>query len=212
MITRKTYLSSFSFSFVSGVINILGITLLGLVVTNVTGHYSSSIISSGTVTLKDILLTCSYIFMYWFGSFWASSCFYYGKSTDKAYIKVLPILLNLAILLYAVWSQYLIVWLLFLVSSTQNAFGANHSENQIRASQITGVVMASGLDIAKYFFGDFSSACKKDFLKAFAVKMLNITGFIVGGITAFFYSSINILWLPIVFYGIVSILILKKKL
>ncbi|MEA5405231.1 DUF1275 family protein [Arcicella sp. DC2W] len=212
MITRKTYISSFSFSFVSGIINILGIILLGLVVTNVTGHYSSSIVSSGMLTLNDILLTCSYIFMYWLGSFWASSCFYYGKSTNKAYVKALPIFLNLIILIYAVWSQHLIVWLLFLVSSTQNAFGANHSENQVRASQITGVVMASGLDIAKYFFGGFTKDFKKDFLKAFAVKMLNITGFIVGGITAFFYSSINILWLPIVFYGIVSILILKKKL
>lgn len=212
MITRKTYISSFSFSFVSGIINVLGIVLLGLVVTNVTGHYSSSIVSSGTLTTKNILLTCSYIFMYWFGSFWASSCFFYGKKIDKVYVKALPILLNLIILLLAVWSQDLIVWLLFFVSSTQNAFGANHSENQVRASQITGVVMASGLDIAKYFFGNFSSECKKDFLKAFVVKMLNIAGFMVGGATAFFYSTINILWLPIIFYSIVLVLILNKKL
>ncbi|MEA5257886.1 DUF1275 family protein [Arcicella aquatica] len=212
MITRKTYISSFSFSFVSGIINILGIQFLGLVVTNVTGHYSTSILSNKTETYKDILITSSYIFMYWLGSFWASSCFYYGKKTDKAYIKALPIFLNLIILLYALWSQNLVVWLLFLVSSTQNAFGANHSENQIRASQITGVVMASGLDMAKYFFGGFSADCRKDFLKAFSVKMLNIIGFIVGGIASFFYSSLSILWLPVAFYCIVSVLILKKKL
>ena len=212
MISRRTYTSSFSFSFVSGIINILGIQFLGLVVTNITGHYSTSIILNKTETNRDILITCSYVFVYWIGSFWASSCFYYGKKRDKTYIKIFPIFLNLTILLYALWSQHLIIWLLFLVSSTQNALGANHTENQVKASQITGVVMASGLDIAKYFFGDFSADYKKTFLKSFYVKMLNIIGFILGGIASFFYSSITILWVPVAFYCIIAMLILKKKL
>jgi hypothetical protein len=212
MITRKTYISSFIFSSISGIINILGIQQLRLVVTNVTGHYSSSILSSRTETIYDLLIACSYIFMYWLGSVWASSCFFYGKNNDKAFVKSLPIFLNLIIVLYAVLSGNLVVWLFFLVSSTQNAFGANHTENQVRPSQITGVVMASGLDIAKYFFGNSSTDYKNSLLKAFFVKMLNITGFIAGGILAFFVASIEILWLIVLFYSTIAILILKKKL
>ncbi len=212
MITRKTYIASFTFSLISGIINILGIQQLSLVVTNVTGHYSSSILSNRTATLSVLLLTCSYIFMYWLGSVWASSCFFYGKNHENAFVKSLPIFLNLAIVLSAAVSGNLVVWLFFLVSSTQNAFGANHTENQVRPSQITGVVMASGLDIAKYFFGNCATDCQKTLLKAFTVKMLNITGFIVGGVLAFFVASTEILWLAVLFYGIVAILILRKKL
>ncbi len=212
MITRKTYISAFSFSFVSGIINVLGILLLGLVVTNVTGHYSATIVTSRSLAIGDILLTCFYIFMYWFGSFWASSCYHIGKRIDNAFIKALPTLLNLVILLFAVYSQHLIVWLLFFVSSTQNALGANHTENQVRASQITGVVMATGLDMAKYFFADCSNDCKRSVFKTFTVKMLNIAGFVIGGITALYQGTTNVLWLPIIFYGLASLLILKRKL
>ena len=150
--------------------------------------------------------------MYWMGSFCAASCFIYGNRTDNDFIKAIPILVNLGIMLLALKTNNIPIYLFFFATSVQNSFGANHSKNEIRPSQITGVVMSSGLDIAKYFYDDCPKETKRAIINSFTNKVLNIIGFVIGGIIAFFYTSISLLWIPVAFYSIVAVLIIQKKL
>jgi hypothetical protein len=212
MTTKQTYISALCFSFVPGIINILGLKLFGVVLTNVTGHYSGLVQQIGVETWHHSLRILAYIATYWLGSVFASTCFILGNRRENSIIKAIPTLINLGLMLFTIFTGTIPITLFFLATSIQNSFGANHSKNEIRPSQITGVVMASGLDFAKYFFSDATKAIKKTIKSSFITKTLNILGFVLGGITAFYFTSIFILWIPVIFYSVVSILIIKQKL
>lgn len=212
MTIRQIRIAAFTFSVIPGIINILGIKMLGIVLTNVTGHYSGAVQQLGGESWKEIFMISTYIFMYWIGSFCASSCFIYGNRKGNGFIKAIPLLVNLGIMLWALKANNIPIYLFFFATSVQNSFGANHSKNEIRPSQITGVVMSSGLDIAKYFYADCTKEAKRAIISSFTNKMLNIIGFVTGGTIAFFYTTISILWIPVTFYGIVAILVIQKKL
>lgn len=212
MTIRQTRIAAFTFSVIPGIINILGIKMLGIVLTNVTGHYSGVVQQLGVESWEGFIIILLYILMYWMGSFCAASCFIYGNRTDNDFIKAIPILVNLGIMLLALKTNNIPIYLFFFATSVQNSFGANHSKNEIRPSQITGVVMSSGLDIAKYFYDDCPKETKRAIINSFTNKVLNIIGFVIGGIIAFFYTSISLLWIPVAFYSIVAVLIIQKKL
>ena len=212
MTIRQTRIAAFTFSVIPGIINILGIKMLGIVLTNVTGHYSGAVQQLGGESWEGFIIILLYILMYWMGSFCAASCFIYGNRTDNDFIKAIPILVNLGIMLLALKTNNIPIYLFFFATSVQNSFGANHSKNEIRPSQITGVVMSSGLDIAKYFYDDCPKETKRAIINSFINKVLNIIGFVIGGIIAFFYTSISLLWIPVAFYSIVAVLIIQKKL
>ena len=208
----QTRIAAFIFSVIPGIINILGIKTLGIILTNVTGHFSGAVQQLGEELGKGIVIILTYIFMYWMGSFCAASCFVYGNRKDSGFIKAIPLLVNLGIMLWALKTNNIPIYLFFFATSVQNSFGANHSKNEIRPSQITGVVMASGLDIAKYFFLDYPKEAKRAFIRSFTNKMLNIIGFFTGGTIAFFYTAMAILWIPVAFYSVVAIWVIQKKL
>ena len=212
MTITQTRIAAFTFSVIPGIINILGIKMLGIVLTNVTGHFSGTVQQLEVESGRGILIILTYIFMYWMGSFCAASCFIYGTRKDNHFIKAIPLFVNLGIMLWALGTNSIPIYLFFLATSVQNSFAANHSNNEIRPSQITGVVMASGLDIAKYFFSDCSKEAKRADIRSFTNKMLNVMGFVAGGVIAFFYTTIFILWIPAAFYAIVALLIIQKKL
>ena len=212
MTLTQTRIAAFTFSVIPGIINILGIKTLGIVLTNVTGHYSGAVQQLGEESGREIITILIYIFMYWMGSFCAASCFIYGNRKDNHLIKAIPLIVNLGIMLWALGNNDIPIYLFFWATSVQNSFAANHSNNEIRPSQITGVIMASGLDIAKYFFSDCSNQAKRAAIHSFTNKMLNVLGFVTGGVVAFFYSTITILWIPATFYAIVAVLIIRKKL
>ena len=212
MTLTQTRIAAFTFSVIPGIINILGIKTLGIVLTNVTGHYSGAVQQLGEESGREIITILIYIFMYWMGSFCAASCFIYGNRKDNHLIKAIPLIVNLGIMLWALGNNDIPIYLFFWATSVQNSFAANHSNNEIRPSQITGVIMASGLDIAKYFFSDCSNQAKRAAIHSFTNKMLNVLGFVTGGVVAFFYSTITILWIPANFYAIFAVLIIRKKL
>ncbi len=212
MTAKQTHIAALVFSFIPGIINILGIKLFGIVLTNVTGHYSAIIQQINQINWQDFVRVLAYIGIYWLGSFCASSCFVIGNTAKNPNVKALPTITNLVIMLVAIYLGTIPIFLFFFSTSIQNSFGANHSKNEIRPSQITGVVMASGLDFAKYFFSDASKEMKKTIMSSFINKTLNILGFVLGGITAFYFTTVSILWIPVVFYSIVSYLIIKQKI
>lgn len=212
MTTKQTYIAALVFSFIPGIINILGLKLFGVVLTNVTGHYSGLVQQIEVATWHDAVRILSYIAVYWLGSVFSSTCFIVGNKKDNPIVKAIPTLTNLCLMLLTINIGTIPITMFFLATSIQNSFGANHSKNEIRPSQITGVVMASGLDFAKYFFADATKAIKKTIMSSFITKTLNIWGFVLGGITAYYFTTVYILWIPVVFYSVVSYLIIKKKL
>ena len=212
MTIRQTYIAAFTFSVIPGIINILGIKMFGIVLTNVTGHYSGVVMQLGGQSWDGILIILSYVVFYWLGSFFASSCFIYGNRKENKFLKVIPLIINLGIMLWALKTNNIPFNLFFFATSVQNSFGASHSQNEVRPSQITGVIMASGLDIAKYIFSDCPPAIKQSYIHSFTNKMFNVIGFVTGGTIAFFHTTILILWIPVIFYCIVTFLILQKKL
>ena len=208
MSIKQLFCYSFTFSAMSGIVNILGIRQLGVVLTNVTGHFSSAVIQSNGQLHKDLATSFIYIFLYALGAFWAYACFSYGKKKGINWLKVLPIVLNLTIFLYAILTQTLPTFCLIFAMSSQNAIGSNHSDMKVRPSQITGVVMNVMQDLATYFLGRRTKETGSDII----CKLLNILGFILGGLIAFHYNSISILWLPLLFYVALSVLVLREKL
>lgn len=212
MTTKQTYFAALFFSFVPGIINILGLKLCGVVLTNVTGHYSGLVQQIEMATWHDALRISSYISIYWLGSVFSSTCFIIGNQKNNPIIKALPTLANLCIMLLTINLGTIPISMFFLATSVQNSFGANHSKNEIRPSQITGVVMASGLDFAKYFFSDATKTIKKTIMSSFITKTFNILGFVLGGITAYYFTTVYILWIPVIFYSVVSYLIIKQKI
>ncbi len=192
----------------SGIVNILGIKQLGVVLTNVTGHFSAAVIQSNGQLHKDLATSFVYIFLYALGAFWAYACFSYSRKKGVNWVKVLPIVLNLTIFLYAILTQTLPIFCLIFAMSSQNAIGSNHSDMKVRPSQITGVVMNAMQDLATYFLGRRTKETGSDII----CKLLNILGFILGGLIAFRYDSVNIIWLPLLFYIVLSGLVLTKKL
>lgn len=212
MTTRQTYIAALIFSFIPGMINILGLKLFGIVLTNVTGHYSGIIQQINQIDWQDFTRILAYIGIYWLGSFYSSSFFVIGNNIKKPVVKAIPTITNLLIMAVAIYLNTIPIFLFFFSTSIQNSFGANHSKNAIRPSQITGVVMASGLDFAKYFFSDATKEIKKTIMSSFITKTLNILGFVLGGITAYYFTTISILWIPVVFYSVVSYLIIKQKI
>jgi hypothetical protein len=212
MTTKQTYIAALFFSFIPGIINILGLKLFGVVLTNVTGHYSGLVQQINVATWHDAFRILSYITIYWLGSVFSSTCFIIGNKKGNPIVKAIPTLVNLCIMLLTINIGSIPITMFFLATSIQNSFGANHSKNEIRPSQITGVVMASGLDFAKYFFSDATKAIKKTIMSSFITKTLNILGFVLGGITAYYFTTVSILWIPVIFYFVISYLIIKQKL
>jgi len=200
MTTRKIYLSSFIFSSTSGIINIVGIKQIGVVLTNVTGHISSLIQQLGEGKWEKLELTFSYAFVYWLGAFVASSCFIKSEYSSVNYWKSVPLLLNFSILIYAIAFHSIPVWGLIWVASSQNAFGTYQSKGEIRPSQITGVVMALGVEVSNFLWASNSPTAQRKIGVSIYTKLLNIIGFIAGGCIAMGYSSSNILILPTLFY------------
>jgi len=200
MTTRKIYLSSFIFSSTSGIINIVGIKQIGVVLTNVTGHISSLIQQLGEGKWEKLELTFSYAFVYWLGAFVASSCFIKSEYSSVNYWKSVPLLLNFSILIYAIAFHSIPVWGLIWVASSQNAFGTYQSKGEIRPSQITGVVMALGVEVSNFLWASNSPTAQRKIGVSIYTKLLNISGFIAGGCIAMAYNTSNILVLPALFY------------
>jgi hypothetical protein len=172
-----------------------------LVVTNITGHFSDAI-QATSAALKVSFL---YIICYLLGVFWAFSCFYLAQKNKKNWISALPILANLLIFLGVMFMPSLPVACLFVAMSTQNAFGIHFSSGNIRPSQITGILVSLGEDLAKYFFKNRNS------LSGIYIKILNIMGFMLGGLLAFHWYSVAVLWIPILFYFFSVITILTNR-
>lgn len=205
MTTRKLYLSSFIFSSTSGIINIVGITQIGVVLTNVTGHISSIMQQMGEGAWGKLSLTFSYVVVYFLGAFVASSCFTKAEQNGISYWKSAPLLLNGSILCYALITHSIPAWGLIWVASSQNAFGTYQSKGEIRPSQITGVVMALGVEVANFLWAKKTPITQQKIGVSINTKLLNIIGFIVGGCLALGYSSSTILVIPALFY-LVSLL------
>jgi uncharacterized membrane protein YoaK (UPF0700 family) len=212
MYFRQTSLYSFTFSIVAGVVNVLGIKKLSIVLTNVTGHLSEAIMVSNSDFYDDAILTpLLYVLMYATGAFWSFWCFNYGQKKHYTWPKVLPVLVNIGIFLYALLTQSLPMLALFFAMSSQNGIGSNHSYAQVKPSQITGVVMNAMQDLSKYFLEE-NPQQQSQSLTEFIIKALNIAGFAVGGLLALHYNVVNVLWVPVVFYTLLGLLIVTKRL
>jgi hypothetical protein len=64
MTQQRLYYYSFSFSCIAGIVNILGIMELDIVLTNVTGHFSSIVTSLGEHQYQHLFLVLAFALMY----------------------------------------------------------------------------------------------------------------------------------------------------
>ena len=77
----------------------LGLKLFGVVLTNVTGHYSGLAQQIEVATWHDAVRILSYIAVYWLGSVFSSTCFIVGNKKDNPIVKAIPTLTNLCLML-----------------------------------------------------------------------------------------------------------------
>jgi uncharacterized membrane protein YoaK (UPF0700 family) len=200
MPNKKNYFIALVFSFVSGLVNIYGIRHWGLVVTNATGHLSEAV-QTLDATLRTSLY---YILAYGLGAIWGFSCFHGGTKFKNKWIFALPTLVNLIIFGMAVGLNHVPLVALVFAMSCQNAYGIHMSDGSVRPSQITGIIVNLGEDVAKQLFDN------KDKKTEILIKILNIIGFALGGTLAVLVNSKIILLIPIAFYAISSLFLLKR--
>jgi uncharacterized membrane protein YoaK (UPF0700 family) len=208
MTLPKLINSALAFSVISGIMNILGIKLANTVTTNVTGLFSSSIQSWGNSYVFPIALA-SYIFLYLLGAVWGSWWYSSFHVRPVLWKKLVSPITNLSILLYGVLSQNPPVALLMFAMSNHNAFASNFTNYKIKPSQLTGLVMDMGVDIAKFNFENLSQQrCIK---QNFIVRILIIIGFCIGGILAIYYTNWQLIWVAVAFYiALIGAIILGK--
>jgi uncharacterized membrane protein YoaK (UPF0700 family) len=206
---HKVKLLSILFAIVSGIINIMGINQCDIVLTNVTGHFSNFVQEWHGQHTDKALLLLGYISIYWLGAFVSHTCFLLHSRTHKLYWKALPLFLNLLIVLSMIIFNTFPVILLFFAMSNHNGFASNNTQGKIKPSQLTGIIMDIGAEIAKYLFGNATElALVKQNIQ---IRFLNVIGFVTGAFVAAYFPTPMLLWAVLVFYiGILSSVVVSK--
>lgn len=208
---HNIYLAS-TLSFVAGIVNITGWLSLGLLTTNVTGHFSALskelFHQNYHLALKFLLLILSFLV----GAFISSIFMEQSRhSKQKEMVNyVLPISLEIVVLLFVVLSdslftsfEYLTLLSLSLMlfsMGLQNALVTQVSKSVVRTTHLTGLITDLGIELSQLLFYRQKEA-QKTLKRSVFIKLMIIIGFVFGGILGGFlfnYYQINTLYLVII--------------
>lgn len=197
---HNIYLAS-TLSLVAGIVNITGWMGLGVLTTNVTGHFvflSEELIHENfQIALGFLLLINAFLF----GAF-ISSLFTEGGryKTQKHLVSyVLPISLEIAVLSWVAFSdlfleniedyRILLAMLLLFAMGLQNALVTYVSQSVVRTTHLTGIFTDLGIELSQLLF--YKKAPDKKLLKqSVFLKIMIIGCFTFGGIIgAMLYKS-----------------------
>ncbi|MBW7868930.1 MAG: DUF1275 domain-containing protein [Brumimicrobium sp.] len=179
-----------SFSFVAGIVNIVGILAIGKLTTNVTGHFGFFIHEFSQNNIWQGVHFLLYIIFFFLGSFFGSILLHHFWKEKRLNVFVIPILIEVVLLLgVIIFSSYFnfldypnaIAHVLLFTMGMQNAYVTRISRTVIRTTHVTGLFTDFGIELSSLFYTKDPQAQKK-LRYTIKLKILVISFFLLGGI------------------------------
>jgi len=176
-------------SFIAGLVNICGVLALGILTTNVTGHFAY--LAEGVVKQNNVALVYSlfYIVFFLLGAFISSLLteYFINRSYNAPHrasmLVELCLLLILGIygdiLIGKGFSRPLLACIMLFTMGLQNSLVSKVSDSAVRTTHLTGLFTDLGIELSQLFF-----RIEKDQRR----KLLRNIG-LKGGIIVFFFSG-----------------------
>lgn len=189
---HNIYLAS-TLSLVAGIVNITGWMSLGVLTTNITGHF---VLLSEEVLNRNSQMVISFILLltaFLFGAFVSSLFLETGRYKTKRYLVsyVLPIGLEIIVLLFVALSDFifesieeytiLLAMLLLFAMGLQNALVTQVSRSVVRTTHLTGIFTDLGIELSQLIFYT-KSEDRSELKHSLFLKVMIIGGFTIGGI------------------------------
>lgn len=215
---HNIYLAS-TLSLVAGIVNITGWMALGVLTTNITGHF---VFLSEEVLHKNSPVILSFIFFlfsFLLGAFVSSFCLEAGRYKTKRHLVsyILPISLEIVVLLFVALSDRffesieayssLLAMLLLFAMGMQNALVTQVSRAVVRTTHLTGIFTDFGIELSQLIFFNKSEE-RRELKHSLFLKFMIIGGFASGGILGgILYSTYQLKTLLLTVFILVAILI-----
>lgn len=215
---HNIYLAS-TLSLVAGIVNITGWMGLGVLTTNVTGHF---VFLSEEIMHKNLQIAVGFLLLinaFLFGAF-ISSIFTEGGRyrTQKHLVSyILPISIEITVLTAVAFSdvflssiedyKVLLAMFLLFAMGLQNALVTQVSQSVVRTTHLTGIFTDMGIELAQLIF--YKKSKDRSVLKhSIFLKVMIISSFTFGGIIgALLYGTFELRTLLLSVFILVAILI-----
>src|SRR5690554_849485 len=214
---HNIYLAS-TLSLVAGVVNITGWMGLGVLTTNVTGHF---VFLSEEIMHQNLQIAIGFFLLinaFLFGAFISSVCTEGGRyGTQKHLVSyVLPISLEILILTAVALSdlfipsiesyKVLLAMLLLFAMGMQNALVTQVSQSVVRTTHLTGIFTDLGIELSQLIY--YKKSEDRSVLKhSIFLKLMIISNFFFGGIIgALLYGTYELRTLLLSVFILVAIL------
>lgn len=197
---HNIYLAT-TLSIVAGIVNVTGWTALGILTTNVTGHF---VLLSEQILAENLQMTIGFlllIFAFLFGAFMSSVFMETSRNKAREHFVsyVVPISLEIFVLVFVALSDMflkpfedyvlLLAMLLLFSMGMQNALVTQVSNSIVRTTHLTGLFTDMGIEMSQYIFYK-GKEDRKHLRRSVFLRMLIVIGFTLGGIIAgYMYST-----------------------
>ena len=214
---HNIYLAS-TLSLVAGVVNITGWMGLGVLTTNVTGHF---VFLSEEIMHQNLQIAIGFFLLinaFLFGAFVSSVCTESGRyRTQKHLVSyVLPISLEIILLTAVALSdllldpienyRVLLAMLLLFAIGMQNALVTQVSRSVVRTTHLTGIFTDLGIELSQLIY--YKKSEDRSVLKhSIFLKLMIISSFFFGGIIgALLYGTYELRTLLLSVFILVAVL------
>jgi uncharacterized membrane protein YoaK (UPF0700 family) len=179
-------------SCVAGVVNITGVISMGLLTTNVTGHFAYFSEELASEHYGKAIAFLLYILFFLLGAFLSSFSMEWLAKHKTINTYILPISIEILLLLMVGFSQelqlasstYLSLLLLFSMG-LQNALVTRVSQSVVRTTHLTGIFTDLGIELSQLFF--YTNKAQTAKLRKSINLKLAIIGFFFAGCVAGVY-------------------------
>lgn len=175
----------------AGLINVTGVLSIGILTTNVTGHFAFFAEELTQGQYKLALNFLLFILSFLFGSFFSSLLTEFLDQKDKKSSHALPISIEIVILFvmgsYLYYSDEqisstIIASILLFAMGMQNSLVTQISESTVRTTHLTGLFTDLGIELSQLFFHS-NVLDKQKLVKSIKLRLTIILFFLLGGIT-----------------------------
>lgn len=189
---HNIYLAS-TLSLVAGIVNITGWMGLGVLTTNITGHF---VLLSEEVLHRNVQVVISFLLLltaFLFGAFVSSLFLEAGRYKTKRHLVryILPISLEIIILTFVALSDIIfgsieeytiqLAMLLLFAMGLQNALVTQVSRSVVRTTHLTGIFTDLGIELSQLIFYK-KSEDRRELKHSLFLKIMIIGGFTTGSI------------------------------
>lgn len=196
-------------SFVAGVVNIAGILSIGVLTTNVTGHFaffSEAFVEQDAVRAGMFLL---FLLSFFFGAFFSNLVSEFTVRIRENLAYAVPLVFEILLLLIVAFiaddsnirNPNLLACLLLFAMGLQNALVTKVSDSVVRTTHLTGIFTDLGIELSEILFYK-TNVQKYRLKKSIYLKLTIVLFFFIGGILGgilYSYLGIKVLFFASLF-------------